>query len=85
MRKQIGEKRCFSPDEIALDWAVSRDKVIGWIRAGELRAFNAALKAGRRPIYRITEDDLRAFVASRELSVKGDATTNASTEPSEAT
>lgn len=54
-----------TPPQLAKQWAISPDKVLAWIRTGELRAFNAATKPGGRPIYRIAPDALEEFIARR--------------------
>ncbi len=54
-------KTKLTPPEVAKQWGVSPEKVIGWIRAGELRAFNAATRHGGRPRYLIDTADLLAF------------------------
>jgi hypothetical protein len=38
--------------------------VLAWIRSGELKASN--LSKGSRPRYRVTPDDLAAFLKSRQ-------------------
>jgi hypothetical protein len=57
--------RWFTPPQVAERYRVSAEKVIGWIRAGELRAVNVAARAGRRPRWRIGEADLLAFEQRR--------------------
>jgi excisionase family DNA binding protein len=54
-----------TPPELAKQYGVSPDKVLAWIRAGELRAINVATRLGGRPRYRISEEDLAAFEARR--------------------
>jgi len=55
-------ERHFTPPQIAEAYGVSPDKVLGWIRSGELQAINIATRAtGRRPRYVVRESDLRAF------------------------
>jgi excisionase family DNA binding protein len=44
---------------------VSPDKVLGWIRRGELRAVNVSNRS--RPQYRVSQDDLAAFLKTREV------------------
>ena len=57
--------RALTPPEVADYFGISPDKVLAWIRNGELRAINVATKLGGRPRYRVTPGDLAAFEASR--------------------
>lgn len=59
------QARCLTPPEIATRLRVSPEKVLGWIRRGELRAINVS--DGNRPRYRINPDDLEAFLNRREV------------------
>jgi excisionase family DNA binding protein len=56
-----------TPSEVAERYGVSPDKVIAWIRAGELRAMNIATRPGGRPRYAIDETDLLAFEVRRQV------------------
>ena len=56
-----------TPPEIARLYGVSPDKVLGWIRAGELRAINIATKLGGRPRYLVDRIDLNAFETQRQV------------------
>jgi len=58
-------KRKFTPPEVAALWGISADKVVGWIRAGELRAIDASRNRGQRPRYLIDVADLADFEARR--------------------
>jgi hypothetical protein len=55
----------FKPGELAARWGVAIDKVLLFIRTGELRAFNVATKTSRRPRYRITEEAVSEFETAR--------------------
>jgi predicted site-specific integrase-resolvase len=57
----------FAPDEVAGRWGVTVEKVITWIRSGELRAINVAAKPNGKPRYRIDEADLAAFENRRAV------------------
>ncbi len=46
---------------------VDNDKVLTWIRSGELVAINVAQKAGRRPRWRIDPADFEKFKLSRKF------------------
>lgn len=56
-----------TPPQLAERWGVSPDKVLAWIRAGELRASNIAKRAGGRPRYLIDPADADAFWARRSV------------------
>lgn len=59
-------ERRLTPRDIAESRAVSVDTVLGWIRAGELRAVNVARRAGgKKPRWRIAPADLERFEAAR--------------------
>lgn len=51
----------FVPRELAARWGVCIDKVLNFIRSGELRAFNVAAKTSKRPRYRILLESVREF------------------------
>ena len=57
--------RYLTPPAVAERFGVDVHKIIGWIRAGELRAVNVATTTGGRPRYRISPSDLAAFENSR--------------------
>jgi excisionase family DNA binding protein len=54
-----------TPPQLAKRYGVSPDKVLTWIRAGELRAVNVASRPGERPRWLIDETDVAAFEARR--------------------
>jgi excisionase family DNA binding protein len=54
-----------TPTEVARRWGISRDKVLCWIRSGELRAMNAATRPRCRPRWLIDLADLAAFEQAR--------------------
>jgi excisionase family DNA binding protein len=56
--------RLFTVAEIARLIGVSRPTVAAWITRGQLRATDLATGALRQ--YRVSEDDLRTFLAQRE-------------------
>jgi excisionase family DNA binding protein len=57
-----------TPPQIAKRLGVNPDKVLTWIRNGELEAFNAATRPdSQRPRYRVTEEALLAFQARRAV------------------
>lgn len=57
--------RYLSPPEVAERFGVDAAKVLVWIRAGELRAIDAATRTGGRPRFRISPADLALFEAAR--------------------
>jgi excisionase family DNA binding protein len=59
--------RKLTPPEVARRYGVSHDKVLSWIRSGELRAVNITTTLGGRPRYVIDEVDLAAFEARRAV------------------
>lgn len=50
------------------------DKVLSWIRSGELPAINVARKATGRPRYRVDPGDLALFVSRRRVRPQPDVT-----------
>ena len=59
-------KRKLTPPEVAKIYRVNPDKVISWIRSGELRAINTS-NGSIRPRYLIDSADLEAFEQAREF------------------
>jgi excisionase family DNA binding protein len=51
------------PPALAKQLGVAREKIIEFIRRGELRAIN--LSEGVRPRWRISEDDWQTFLAAK--------------------
>lgn len=63
-------RKKLTPPDIAKAWGVSPDKVLAWIRNGELKAINVATKVGlSRPRYKIDPKDLAAFEERRTVRV----------------
>lgn len=56
-----------TPPEAAKLLRVDPETVIGWIRAGELRASNLARRGTTRPRFRIAREAIDAFLAGREV------------------
>jgi len=72
-----------TPPEVARRWGVSPDKVIGWIRSGELRAIDVSAHPGiGRPRYRIDVLDLAAFESQRQVVVSPKRTRRRRRDPS---
>ena len=57
-----------TPPEVAQRYGVDPAKILTWIRAGELRAMNAATTRGGRPRYLIDEADLADFELGRSAT-----------------
>jgi excisionase family DNA binding protein len=53
--------KTLTPPAVAKMLGVNPDKVLSWIRKGELHATNVTAKPGGRPRYRIEKEDLDAF------------------------
>lgn len=60
------QHRYLTPPMIAARLRVSSQKVLGWIRRGELRAFNVS--DSHCPRYRVNPDDFDACLHGREVS-----------------
>lgn len=56
-----------TPPQLARQWGVSPETIIAWIRSGELRAVNAAVRVGGRPRYLIDQADVVIFEARRAV------------------
>lgn len=57
-----------SPPAVARRLAVKADKVVRWIKSGELPAINVAERPIGRPRYRIAEVDLQDFLRRRSAT-----------------
>jgi excisionase family DNA binding protein len=65
------EQPPYTVPEIAKFLRVRPDKVLTWIRAGELRGYNVTAKLGGRPKYRVNHADFLDFQLRRtELPAK---------------
>ena len=53
------------PAAVAAMLQVKPANVLTWIHSGELRASNVAARRGPRPRWRVSQDDLDAFLVSR--------------------
>lgn len=60
--------RFLTPPQVARLYVTAPETVIGWIRAGELRAINVARRGATRPRYRIAPADLAVFEAGRTVT-----------------
>ncbi|MEI8376334.1 MAG: helix-turn-helix domain-containing protein [Planctomycetota bacterium] len=55
-----------TPPQVAKQLGVSADKILNWIRKGELHAINVAAANSSRPRYRISGEDLAKFQQTRQ-------------------
>ncbi len=60
------EDSTVSPSRLAENWGISVDKVLSWIRDGQLKAINVASSRSVRPRYRITDEAIGEFQQVRE-------------------
>jgi excisionase family DNA binding protein len=56
--------------EVAARLCIKQDVVLTWIRSGELKAVNVALKFGGRPRWRIDSNDLATFLELRRAMMR---------------
>ena len=56
-----------SPPQLAAAWGIDVAKVLTWIKAGELRAINAATDRNGRARYLIDQADISIFELSRAV------------------
>lgn len=54
-----------TPPQIAARLGVVNNKVLGWIRSGELRAVNLAASRSGQPRWKVLESELQRFLDSR--------------------
>ncbi len=59
-----------SPRDLAKRWGVAPDKVLQLIHSGQLRAVNLAINSEGVPRFRISEEEIKRFEASRTKEVK---------------
>jgi excisionase family DNA binding protein len=59
------DRQKLTPPQLARRLGVSPDKILAWIRSGELRALNAATNRGGRPRWLIDEADVMTFETLR--------------------
>lgn len=65
----VTERRKITPPELAARWGIAPEKVIVWIKSGELRAIDASLfRGGAKPRYLIDETDIEAFETARQVA-----------------
>jgi hypothetical protein len=64
----IATRKKISPPALATQWGVDVQKILTWIRSGELRAVNLATDRNGRPRYAIDQADIAVFEASRAVT-----------------
>jgi excisionase family DNA binding protein len=57
-----------TPPQVAEILGVEPEKIRRWIEAGELRATNIVLVPGGRPRYKVSEQELAAFLERRSTT-----------------
>lgn len=55
----------YTPAQLAKRWQVGRNKIVGWIRSGQLRAADVGETA--RPYYRVSQADAEEFWSRRAV------------------
>lgn len=63
-----------NPAQVAELWGISHDKVLAFIRSGELEAFNVASRRSSRPQFKIPRAALQAFQERRSGRAPAQAT-----------
>lgn len=66
---RLNERRKVTVPQLARQWGVSPNKVLGFVRNGELRAVNLASQGSTRPRYAIDIDDIAEFERKRQVVV----------------
>jgi hypothetical protein len=61
------DRRFFTPPQLAKRFGVAPEKIIGWIRRGELAAINLAAAPGGRPRYRVSLAEVLGFERRRAV------------------
>lgn len=72
----------YTPAQIAKAWGIGPDKVLDWIRRGELVAVNLASHPNGRPRWSVGADDLREFELRRASRPANKPTTTRRRKPS---
>ena len=68
MATAIGKAPMLTCDELANEWRVSVDKIVSFIRSGELQAFDLSTEKKQKKRYRISRDCAERFLASRAIT-----------------
>jgi hypothetical protein len=57
----------FTVREVARLLRVSKDKILAWVKAGQLRGYNTSPARCAKPRYVILPDDLNKFLLGRQV------------------
>ncbi len=68
MIRTASPPRCLTPPLLAKHWGIKPDRVIAFIKAGHLAAFNVASDGSTRARWRISWDAVVAFENSRSAA-----------------
>ena len=60
-------KTKLTPPELAKQWGIDVQKVLHWVKSGELRAVNLATRRDGRPRFAIDVSDVALFEAGRAV------------------
>lgn len=71
----MAKRKVKTPPEFAEDMRVKPEKVVGWIRSGELEAVDVANEGSSRPRFRITPEAIEAFLKRRRTTKPAAKTT----------
>lgn len=70
-REHRPSKAYFTPPELARELGVAAEKIIAWIRSGELAAIDVSERRGNgRPRYRVRAEEWRQFLERREVGAE---------------
>ena len=61
----VAERTYLTPPQIAEQLGVAHEKILNFIRTGELRAIDLSSCRGSRPRWHISREDLESFLARR--------------------
>ncbi|NQU23814.1 MAG: helix-turn-helix domain-containing protein [Candidatus Nealsonbacteria bacterium] len=56
-----------TPPAVAKRYGVKPERILGWIRSGEIRAIDVSSKGSKRPRFRIDPKDLEVFELRRSV------------------
>jgi hypothetical protein len=56
-----------TPPQLAKEWGLAPEKILTWIKTGQLQAINVATSPGGRPRFLIDRADVAAFELTRTV------------------
>jgi hypothetical protein len=68
---QLPNSQKLTPPQLSRLWGVDRNRIIGWIKSGQLQAIDGSIRQGQRPRYLIDAAAIREFEATRTVNAKG--------------